>query len=144
MAFPLSSLTGDVKWATVQVEHARGWSLNLPNDVQAFRTNKTKGRQARQAGGIDATGSFNVYSTDDALPFLSGQKGRLQLYINATQFWDIDEAIIISVSPEVDIEGGTLQGFAVEWGFAGKDDATWGKITAPDLTEINLTLLGIS
>lgn len=142
MDFPYSSTTGDVKWAGTQVAHARGWSLSLPNEVQEYVSNLTKGRKGRMAGNIDATGSFTIYNSADALPFLSGQKARLQLYTNATEFWDIDNAIIGNISPEVDIEGGTLVGVTVEWSFAGKDDATFGKITAPDGTEINQTLLG--
>lgn len=132
MANPLQSQDGDVHWNGSQVAHARGWTIDINTDAQTYTTNRSNGKVQRRPGNIDVTGTFTIYADGAALPCLPGEIALLRLYVNSTQFWAITNAIIVSISPEVDIEGNALEGVTVNWAFAGQDTATGGTITAPD------------
>lgn len=142
MAFPLSSQNGDVYWNGAQVEHARGWTLNPSVAVQEYTTNKTKGKVNRRPGNVDLTGTFTVYAKAAALPVYPGQIANLKLYVTASEYWNVNKAIIGDINPEVDIEGGTLEGYTVNFSFAGADDGTGGSITAPDGTVLDKASTG--
>lgn len=142
MAFPLSSQNGDVHWNGSQVAHARGWTVNPTNEVQEFVTNLTKGKKNRRPGNVDVTGSFTIYSGAAALPCYPGQIATLKLYVTAAAYWTLTKAIILDINPEVDIEGGTLEGFTVNFAFAGADDGVGGSIVAPDGTVLDKTTSG--
>ena len=142
MTFPLSSINGDVKWKGVQVNHARGWNISLKNDAKTYATNKTKGKVGRRPGNIDCTGSFTIYTTDGNIPMLAGQIGKLELFNDATNKWEINNAIILDTPLEVNIEDGSIEGVTINWGFAGLDDATNGSIKAPDGTLLDSSIVG--
>lgn len=142
MAFPLTSVDGDVKWNGTQVEHASGWSINPTVESKAYSSNKTGGKRNRRPGNIDATGSFTVYSTDGGVPMLPGQIAKLELFVDATKKWDVQNAIVTSTDPEVDVDNNELVGYTINWEFAGKDDGSGGSIVAPDGTELNQTSVG--
>ena len=142
MAFPLTSANGDVYWRGSQVVHARGWTVNPTVERKTFTTNLTKGKVNRRPGNVDVTGSFTIYATAAALPMYTGQIASLKLYINATQFWSLVNAMITDISPEVDIDGNALQGVTVNFEFAGADDGVGGSITAPDGSVLDKTTIG--
>ena len=142
MGIPLTSIDGTVHWNNSEVDQARGWSLNPSVEAQTYVTNKTNGKVNSRPGNIDLTGSFTVYGTGSTLPCLPGEIADLKLYINTTQYWQLDKAQILDISEEVDIEGGTLQGLTVNFRFAGDADGTGGTITKPDGTEYTGSSVG--
>jgi len=83
-----------------------------------------------------------VYATGAALPVYPGQIANLKLFVDGTSSWNINKAIISDVNPEVDIEGGTLEGYTVNFSFAGADDGSGGSITSPDGTVLDRDTTG--
>ena len=143
---PLSSMSGDIKWNSVQVPHAAGWTISDTVAALTYNTNLTRGRISRRPGPIDLTGTFRILATadvDGAPPILAGQIAKLELYPDAdANPWTITNAMILSVSEEVNVESGALVALVYNWGFAGKDDATNGTVTTPDGTVLDVDALG--
>lgn len=142
MANPLTSVLGDVHWNGSQVAHAKGWTINPVNNASTYSSNLTKGKVNRRPGNYDATGTFTLMTTDGDIPGYPGQIAALKLYVNATVFWHIQNAIILSADEMTDLQTNETLGWTINWAFAGKDDGSGGSITAPDGTVLDRLIAG--
>lgn len=109
----------------------RTWSLEVTCDLKAYNSSDTAGQTKRLAGNIDASGAWTVYCDDISDLPDEGDVIPIRLFVNATQYWDIEFAHIDSVKPDTDIESGDLIGAEISWSFAGYHSGTEGTITAP-------------
>lgn len=142
MAVPITSTDGTVHWNNSEVDQARGWTINPSSEAKTYTTNKTNGKVNRRPGNIDVTGTFNVYSTGTSIVAFPGQIANLKLYINASNYWNLDKCMIESFEWICDVETNDIEGVTYNWSFSGDADGTGGTITDPAGTSYTSASLG--
>ncbi len=151
-----SGKVGKATWAPIvagtlqtqfDIPNVRNWTLNLASQNTSFASSSTGGVTKRVAGvKRGATFSLGMYegaiATFDATAtkMLPGTTGKLRLYVNASEFWQIDYATIRSLPIDNNMEAGAMTSNTIDLAYTGYADEnadgtlTRGTIIQPSTT----------
>lgn len=109
-----SGCAGKVLADDDELAHVRRWSFTWAVEPRSYSSSSTNCVKQRIAGPKDVTGGRVEVYVDDSDPLegdvMIGDLVTLKLYENATRFWTITNAMIVSIEPGADIEEGNNVG----------------------------------
>lgn len=132
--------TPDASPTYSEISDVRQMTLTITSENPDYVSSSTSGGTRRTAGNLSATVSISVYTDDfDTLPD-EGEVVGMKIYVNATEFWDLDWIRVSDISDMgADIEGAALVEATINGSYTGfttiSTTVTEGSITQPDATE---------
>lgn len=128
---PPSAIGAKAEFNTTEIADVRSATLNITAGNSEYGSSSTEGWTKRVPGAIDATATVEVYT--DALSGLpaQGAVGVLDLFVDATDSWELEWMMVAGVEPTIDAESGDPVGATINYEFTGFNGGEVGGITRP-------------
>lgn len=118
-----TAVGGDVSIDAAAVPDVTKWTINPKNETQAYASSDTAGWKKRLAGCYDLSGSFECKAQNATPPCKPGQLITTLLLTMAAGVTLSGPAIVDDISSEVDVDGGAIVAWTVNFSANGQWDA---------------------